>query len=75
MWPPSPFPFLFPTLLAGVTLKEAGCVQRGGNREKPMVFYDEVASYPSRSCLLEAKKEPIAAECSTVAADSAEQNE
>jgi hypothetical protein len=39
------FPFFFPTLLADVTLKEGGCGQRGGNRERPMVFHDEVASY------------------------------
>ena len=34
-----------------------------------MVFYDEVASYRSRSCLLELP------EYDTVAAESAEQNE
>jgi hypothetical protein len=51
VWPPSLFPFLFPTLLAGVTLKEGGCGQRGGIRERPMVFHDEVASYRSWSRL------------------------
>jgi hypothetical protein len=55
VWSPSLFPSLSPTLLAGVTLKEGGCGQRGGNRERPMLFHDEVASYRSRSCLLEAK--------------------
>jgi hypothetical protein len=45
-------------LLAGVTLKKGGCGQRGGNRERPMVFHDEVTSYRSRSCLLEAKLIP-----------------
>jgi len=55
VWPPLLFPSLFPTLLAEVTLREGGCGQRGGNRERSMVFHDEVASYRSRSCLLEAK--------------------